>query len=328
MRWPEKIFLANLPTPIHGMERTSEALGVEAFVKRDDMTGGVETGNKIRKLEYVMADALRGGYDTIVTCGGADSNHARATAIACARCGIASVLILRKPTTSLVANLVFDRLLGADVRLYEHERYHAELEEIRRGVMEGLEREGRKPYWVPTGASMPMGAVGYVECVKEIADFERESGISFDRIVFASGSGGTEAGLLVGVNGLGIDAEVLGINTGEDEDKLRSVILSSAEGCAELMGLEASFEPGDVAIVGGYDAGGYGIVDDDVVRTIRRFAREESLILDPVYTAKAAMGLVGECERGRIEKGEKVLFIHTGGVFGLFAHHHLLTEGS
>ena len=321
MRFPEKVRLANLPTPVHRLDRLSAAFGVEAFAKRDDMTGGAESGNKIRKLEYVVRDLLDRGCDTLVTCGGADSNHARAGALAAARLGLRCTLILRRPPPGLVGNLFLDRLAGADIRFVEPETYYEDFDRVREEVMSGLAASGRKPYWVPTGASMPLGAVGYAGCAAEIADHVRKTGSPFDVILFATGSGGTAAGLLVGVRASGLDARVVGVNTGEPTGRLRAETLSIARGCADLLGVDMRLTAEDVVIVDGYDAGGYGMADEAVFGTIRRFAAEEGLILDPVYTAKAASGLVGMLERGEIKRGERVLFVHTGGVFGLFAHH-------
>jgi D-cysteine desulfhydrase len=324
IKLPHKVFLANLPTPIHRLDRLSETFGVDVFIKRDDMTGGVETGNKIRKLEFIVADALRKGYDTIVTCGGADSNHCRATAVACARYGLHAVLLLRKPTADITGNLVLDKLVGADVRLFEPEVYYSQLANIKDEVLTELDRKGKKGYWVPVGASIPLGAVGYVGCAAEVADFEKKNKMSFDVIFFATGSGGTAGGLLVGSKVFDLKARIVGVNTGEDASELRRTTLEVARGCAAIIGSPVSFKSKDVIILNGYDAGGYGLVDENVVNTILRFAREEGIVLDPVYTAKAAAGMVGEMEKGKIRKGKKVLFIHTGGVFGLFAHRRLL----
>ena len=326
MKFPERVELANLPTPVHRLGSLSDAFGVDVFIKRDDMTGCAESGNKIRKLGFVVADALKKGCDTLVTCGGADSNHARATAIACRRYNLTPVLILRSPKTELVGNLLLDSLVDADIRFFDEDEYYTNLNGIKEKVMDELERNGRKPYWVPTGASMPIGAVGYARCASEIADYQKETGVTFDRIYFATGSGGTAAGLLVGSKAFRLLAELIGVNTGEDTEELRKTTRSVAEECAELLGLSHSFRPEDVKILDGYDAGGYGVVDKNVVKTIKKFAKEEGIILDPVYTAKAAAGLLGELQSGRIKKGEKVLFIHTGGLFAIFTHYRTFGE--
>jgi len=324
MRLPRKISLANLPTPIQPLNRLSERFGVEVFVKRDDMTGGAETGNKIRKLEFVLADALGKGCDAVVTCGGADSNHARATAVAAKRLGLLPHLILRKPSKRLVGNLLLDRLVGAEVTLVEPDEYYADLEGIRERVFADLRKRGHKPYWVPTGASMPMGAVGYVGCAAEIALFEAQAGFKFDAVVFGTGSGGTAAGLLVGAAIYGLSARVIGINTGEPAEELRSETVRIANGCAELLEFKKRFKASDVVIVDGFDAGGYGEVDERTVKTLRWFAENEGLLLDLVYTAKAASGLVGLLERGDFKSDDRVLFIHTGGLPSLFTHYELL----
>lgn len=319
MEFPERVGLANIPTPVHRLDGLSEEFGVDLFIKRDDTTGCAESGNKIRKLEFVVADAIEKGCDCIVTCGGADSNHARATAIACRRYYLTPVLILRSPKEELTANLLLDELADADIRLFDEETYYTDFDRAKEDVLEELRKEGRNPYWVPTGASMPLGAVGYVRCASEIADFEKETDITFNKIYFATGSGGTAAGLLVGSKAFGLSAEIIGVNTGENTEQLRNTTLSVAEGCAELLGLNISLRPEDVNILDGYDAGGYGIVDESVITTIREFVEREGILLDPVYTAKAARGLMSELVSST-KRGGKILFIHTGGIFSLFTH--------
>ena len=212
IKFPDKIQLANLPTPIQKIRKLSDTSGIEIYIKRDDMTGGVETGNKIRKLEYVLAHAINNGYDTIVTCGGADSNHARATAIAAAQYGLSCFLILRKPKQEFVGNLILNRLVNAHIHFVEEDLYKSNLERIRDDVLQEINRSGGNAYWVPTGASMPMGAVGYVNCTAEIAAFQTENSITFDRIIFATGSGGTAAGLLVGIRAFDLKTILTGIN--------------------------------------------------------------------------------------------------------------------
>ena len=326
MRFPRRIALANLPTPIERLNRLSERFGVEVYVKRDDMTGSAETGNKIRKLEYVLADALSKGCDVVVTCGAADSNHARATAIAARRLRLLPHLVLRKPRNGLVGNLLLDRLVGAELTLVEPDEYYADLDGIRERVLADLRKRGRKPYWVPTGASMPLGAVGYVGCASEIALFEARMGLRFDAVVFGTGSGGTAAGLLVGAAVYGLAARIIGINTGEPTERLRNETVRIANGCAELLEFDRRFDASDVVIVDGFDAGGYGEVNERTLRTLKWFAENEGLLLDLVYTAKAASGLLGLLERGEFKQGDRVLFIHTGGLPGLFSHCELLEQ--
>ena len=319
-----KVTLANLPTPIQHLNRLSKRFGVEVFVKRDDMTGGAETGNKIRKLEFVLADAMGKGCNAVVTCGGADSNHARATAIAAKRLQLLPHLILRKPKKPLVGNLLLDRLVGARITLVEPDEYHANLETIKQRIFADLKEQGFRPYWVPTGASMPVGAAGYVGCAGEIALFEARAGFAFDAVVFATGSGGTAAGLLVGAAIHALKARIIGINTGEPAEQLRAETIRIANGCAQLLGLKKHFEASDVVIVDGFDAGGYGQIDQQTIKTLKWFAENEGLLLDLVYTAKAAAGLLGLLERGEFKRQDKVLFIHTGGLPSLFTHHALL----
>ncbi|MCX7703881.1 MAG: pyridoxal-phosphate dependent enzyme, partial [Planctomycetota bacterium] len=230
------------------------------------------------------------------------------------------------PTAEVTGNLILDRLTGASIRFLEPEIYYSRLNTVKDEILSELEREGRRGYWVPVGASVPLGAVGYVNCAAEISEFEKRSGVNFDQIFFATGSGGTAAGLLVGSRTFGLKAQLIGVNTGEETSELRKTTLEVAFGCSSLMGVSLSLKSEDVMILDGYDGGGYGVIDENVVRTISDFARVEGIILDPVYTAKAASGLVGELKRGAVRKNSKILFLHTGGVFGLFAHYNILLK--
>ena len=322
----KKVSLANLPTPIHLLRHTSIKFGIDVYIKRDDMTGCVESGNKIRKQEYLIYDVLEKGCDTVVTDGSTDSNCVRATAVACVRSGLGCTLILYRLEHQLVGNLILDKLLGVDIRYPDKREYISNLEGIKDEVMSEHRSKGRKPYWIPNGASVPIGALGYVNCIKEISDFERAQGITFDRIYFASGSGGTGAGIIVGKKIFDLEAKIVNVRIGNEDNRLDEIVLEVAKGCAGLFDKEVKITPKDVFILDGYNAGGYSIINDDVIDTIKYFATKEGILLDPIFTAKCGMGLLGELKNGQIKKGEKILFIHTGGIFSNYTYHKLLLE--
>lgn len=317
IRWPARVELARLPTPVEPLPALSRATGKEIFVKRDDLTGIGLTGNKVRKLEFVLRDALDRGARAVFTCGGIQSNHARATALAAARLGLACRLFLRvrsAPPAVPEGNVLLDRLAGAEIA-------HITPEEYRRadGIM-AARAAGTDPpaYPIPEGASNPLGALGFARAARELAEQERELGLSFDAIVHAVGSGGTSAGLILGARAYGLAGEVYGINVCDDEayfvDRVGRIL---GEACrAFAPGLDLG--PADVRILDGHVGPGYGENEPEDLEVIRRLAREEGLLLDPVYTAKAVKGLLREIDGGRLAGKRRILFWHTGGVFGLF----------
>jgi D-cysteine desulfhydrase family pyridoxal phosphate-dependent enzyme len=314
-----RVSLAHLPTPLEEMPRLREALGdgPRLLVKRDDQTGLATGGNKTRKLEFLVAEALAQGADTLVTAGGPQSNHCRQTAAAAAKMGLRCVLVLgsHPPFRSeWNGNLLLDDLLGAKVHWAgDHDRNTALAE-----VADTLRAAGGRPYAIPVGGSVPIGAVGYVAAVEELAGQLAERGEQVDRIVFASGSAGTHAGLLVGVKALDLDARVEGIN----DDKvvgLLAKIQGLARATAVHLGLDLSFSEGDFILHDAYGAPGYGVITDAEREAIRLLARTEGIIVDPVYTGRALAGLIDLVRQGVYGPDETVLFWHTGGTAGLFA---------
>ncbi|NLD43371.1 MAG: D-cysteine desulfhydrase family protein [Chloroflexi bacterium] len=313
-----RVCLAHLPTPLEELPRLSARLGgPRILVKRDDATGLATGGNKARKLEYLIADALQQGADTIITCGAAQSNHARQTAAAAARCGLRCTLVLapRAPVGLAAGNLLLDRLLGAQVRWAgDRDPY-----DLMQEVAEEERSVGRHPYLIPTGGSNPIGAVGYVGAMEELAAQLRSRDIGVDHLVFATGSGGTQAGLLVGAEAVGFRGRIVGISVGPAAEELGPSVLSVAHLTAALLGRDSRLGPQDVVIHEGYRGGGYGVVAAAEREAIRLLAEQEGLLLDPVYTARAMAGLIDLVAQGEFRAGETVLFWHTGGQAGLFA---------
>jgi D-cysteine desulfhydrase len=316
--YPKRLGRARLPTPTERLDRLGHALGVELWVKRDDLTGSTLTGNKIRKLEFLLADALAGGADTIITCGGEQSNHCRATAVAAAELGLRSLLLLRterpEAPPAAEANILLDVLVGAEVRWVSRDEYRrrAELFPV---VADELRARGRKPYLVPEGGSNALGAWGYIGCVDEL---RRELPPGPATLIYAAGSGGTGAGLLLGVKLLGLPWRVVGVNVCDDRDYFVRVIGEIVEQAISRFQLGLAFRRDEIEIVDGYVGLGYAKSRPEELETLRDVARAEGLVLDPVYTGKAMHGLKRELERDRRAFGERLVFVHTGGIFGLF----------
>lgn len=310
-----RVHLANLPTPLEPLPRLGAHLGVPAlFVKRDDLTGLATGGNKARKLELLLADALGKGADTLVTCGAEQSNQARQTAAAAARAGLECVLVLFRqgPGGRPRGNWLLDELLGAEIRWVADK---AALLPAMEDVAQELRGRGHAPYVIPYGASNALGAAGYVGAMEEIVAQGR-----FDRIVVASSSGGTQAGLVVGAKALGYSGRILGISIDAAATDLKATVAGLANGTAALLGLDVRSGPDDIDVNADYLGGGYGVVADLERDAIGLAARLEGLVLDPVYTARAFGALVDLVRRGKIGAGERVLFLHTGGTPSLFAY--------
>ena len=319
MEFPSSVELARLPTPIQRLERLSKELGgPEILIKRDDLTGCSLSGNKVRKLEFSVAEALRTKSDTLITCGAVQSNHARATAIVAARLGMSSLLVLRGTEEETPeANLFLDRLVGAEVRFITPEEYKV-VDDIMADIARELERRGKKPYIIPEGASNEIGVWGYVKALKEIKEQLDEMDQRIDAIVIACGSGGTQTGLLLGKKLFGFRSSVYGISAGDDRGYLRERILRTCNKTGERFKLNIKVERDEIEVTDSYVGLGYGLSRPAEVETIEHLAQLEGLILDPVYTAKGMFGLCEEIRCGRFKAGQRILFIHTGGIFGLF----------
>jgi D-cysteine desulfhydrase len=317
---PERISLAHLPTPVQKLERMTALLGgPEIYMKRDDLTGSGLSGNKVRKLEYLLADALEKEADTLITCGGIQSNHARATAIAAARNGMGTVLVLRgESVTPYDGNVLLDRMVGAEIRLITPQQYAERVNEIMSQAAVDLHGEGRRPYVIPEGGSNPIGVWGYIRASGEIKDQLEKMEWQPDVIVTAVGSGGTHAGLSIGNKLLDLPARVVGFNVCDTAEHFQALIGRLATETIERYELPVQLQADEVDIIDGYVGRGYALSRSEELKLIRTVAREEGIFLDPVYTGKAFYGLADQIRQGRFKKGQKILFLHTGGIYGLF----------
>ncbi|MCC6301040.1 MAG: D-cysteine desulfhydrase family protein [Anaerolineales bacterium] len=318
-----RLYFAHLPTPIEELPRLSDHLGgPRILVKRDDQTGLAFGGNKTRKLEFLVAEAMAQGAKTLISGGALQSNHCRQTAAAAARYGFDCILVLNgempdKPS----ANLLLDQLFGAEIIAIpdRNERDRALQETFAKAVA-----DGRKPYLVPYGGSSPIGALGYAfameELMAQIKDFRSlEDFGSLDWIIFGTSSGGTHAGLVLGQRVFGFKGKVLGISIDESEEWLKSRVSKLATEASEKLGERIGFDPADVFANADYCAAGYGVLTDAEREAVKLFAKYEGLLLDPVYTGRAAAGMIDLIRKGFFKKGETILFWHTGGQPALFA---------
>ena len=316
--YPPRLPIAMAPTPLEPLSVWGKRVGVELHVKRDDLTGSTLTGNKVRKLEFLLADAVARGADTVITCGGVQSNHCRATAIAARRLGLDSTLLLRVAdplaVPQLEGNALLDALVGADIRYITHAQYRDRAAQMA-GVAEALRARGRAAYVIPEGGSNVLGSWGYVRCVEELA---RDLPAGPATLVYAAGSGGTGAGLALGVKLLGLPWRVVGVNVCDDRAYFVSAIGAIVEEAIAEHALAVAFAREDLEIVDGYVGDGYARSRPVELALIRDVARAEGIVLDPVYTGKAFFGMSEELRRDPRCLGERVVFIHTGGVFGVF----------
>ncbi len=321
---PPRVPLGQFPTRIRPLPYLAARLGGPSlFVKQDDETGSVLSGNKVRKLEFLLAEAQAQGCDLVVTCGAVASNHCRATAAAARRLGIDTRLYLRgEDPGGRDGNLLLDAMLGAELRFITPEEY-ARRGEIMTVAAEEARALGRRPYVIPEGGSNACGALGYVACIDEIAA-QADPGAPFpwDHLVTAVGSGGTLAGLLLGVRRRGLPLTVWGVNVCDSAAyftaRVQEIAAEFEERYPALASAGARIGDEDVRILEGYHQPGYGRCTPEVMELIRAAARREGLFLDPVYTGKAMRGLIAEAQNGRFGRASRVLFLHTGGIFSLF----------
>ena len=309
-----RLRFAHLPTPVETLPRLSAHLGGPALlVKRDDQTGLAFGGNKTRKLEFLLADAQARSADLLITGGAAQSNHCRQTAAAAAKFGLACTLVLAgDPPKRASANLMLDQLLGAEVVWTASEDRDATM----RRVEEAARAQGHTPYLIPYGGSNPIGALGYVFAMEELV----RQDVQPDWIVVASSSGGTQAGLVVGARLFGYQGRILGVSIDKPEVELsRDIVADLASRTARKLGEDFTFTQADILVNDHYQSAGYGVLTDQEIEAIRLFARLEGLLLDPVYTGRAAAGLLDLIRQGFFKSDEAVLFWHTGGTPALFA---------
>ncbi|MEW9921394.1 D-cysteine desulfhydrase [Marimonas sp. MJW-29] len=319
-----RVHLGHLPTPLEPMDRLSEHLGGPRFwVKRDDCTGLSSGGNKTRKLEFLMAEAVEQGADTIVTQGATQSNHARQTAAAAARLEMACHLLLEDRTGSndpqytLNGNVLLDRLHGATVAKRSG---GADMAAEMEALADKLRAEGRKPYIIPGGGSNTTGALGYVNCALELDEQTATMGLKIDALVHATGSSGTQAGLVAGLAALGSDIHLLGIGVRAPREKQESMVFDLATRTATCIGREGAVRREDVRANCDYVGAGYGIPTPGMVAAVRLLAELEGLLFDPVYSGKGLDGLIDLTRKGAFDGMENVVFLHTGGSVALFGY--------
>ncbi|AFL99011.1 MULTISPECIES: D-cysteine desulfhydrase [Desulfitobacterium] len=311
-------------TPLEFLPNFSKALGgPNIYIKRDDLLGLTSGGNKTRKLEFLMQDALDQGADTIITCGAVQSNHCRLTLAAAVKEGLKCRLVLEervKDSYNLEAsgnNFLFHVLGVEKVSVVAG---GSNMLEAMQKVANELAAEGRKGYIVPGGGSNPIGTLGYVACAQEISEQMFEKGINFDHLVCASGSGGTHSGLLVGFQGNNMNIPVTGISVNRSTKAQENLIFDLANKTAEKIGLKIAISREAVKVVDEYVGPGYSLPTETMVEAVQLLARTEGILLDPVYTGKTMAGLIGLIRQGQLKKGENVVFVHTGGSPALYAY--------
>jgi D-cysteine desulfhydrase len=312
-----RVELAHVPTPLLKLERLSAELGVELWIKRDDLTGLLETGNKIRKLEFLVGEALAQNADTLITCGTLQSNCCRCVAAVCARLGLRAVLALKgAPPAEYDGNLLLDRLLGAEVE-YCPDAEWPRIDERLQDLAARERARGRTPYIIPESGATVVGALGYLACGQEIAQQVRHGAPEFDTIAITAFSGGSQAGLLMATSLAGLRAEIVGVPIAWEAARVRAYVTEVIERARSRYGL-AVRPPAEVRLLDGYQGAGRSQVGKDELETVLRLARLEGIVLDPVYTAKAFAGLLATLRRDPGALGRRVCFVHTGGVFSVF----------
>lgn len=315
----EKEKFANLPTKIEKLQRYFEKSGKNIYIKRDDLTGTEFSGNKVRKLEYSFCEGLKEGAEIFITCGGIQSNHARAVAALAAKIGKKSVLLLRsdEKNPELDGNYFFNKVLGADIRLISTEEFSSSRDKIMENIKKEMEEKGKKAYIIPLGASNGIGVFGYRNCLREILEQEKELGIEFDTIVTAVGSGGTYAGLFLENKIKNLNKRIVGINVSDTAGYFKEVIYNIIFENLNYTNEKIEITKDEIEIIDGYVGRGYALSTDKELKFIESFARSEGIILDPVYTGKAMLGLKEELD-SKFKNSKNILFIHTGGLFGIF----------
>lgn len=315
-----KLEMSLLPTPVHRLNNLSGRFAIDLYCKRDDLTAFAFGGNKTRKLDYLISDAINSGYDSIVTFGAIQSNWCRMTSTAGAVSGLDVHLILsgEKPPKA-TANLLLDTLAGADITYVNSTDRNDLIKEADKKINE-LKKQGRKPYYMPVGGSVARGSLGYVKAMDEILEFSERHSVKFSDIVLASGSSGTQAGLIAGQLISGWEGKITGMGVSRSRDEQSAKVFDVARDTLDLVGHKYSEDHlrSLVHVDDNYLGKGYRELTDSCSEAIKEFARYEGIFLDEVYTGKAAAGLIDYARRGVFSEGNSVLFIHTGGNIQLF----------
>ena len=319
-----KVRLGHLPTPLEPMDRLSEILGgPRLWVKRDDCTGLSSGGNKTRKLEFLMADAQSKGADTIITQGATQSNHARQTTAAAAKLGMECHILLEDRTGSndnnyiLNGNVLLDRLHGASV---SKRSGGTDMNLEMQNFADALIEKGKKPYIIPGGGSNPIGALGYVNCARELTEQASEIGLKIDALVHATGSAGTQAGLVTGLAAIQSSIHLLGIGVRAPKDKQEQMVFDLAQKTADYLDTGIEIERDKVRAICDYVGAGYGLPTDGMIKAVKLLAQSEGLLFDPVYSGKGLDGLIDQIKKGYFAGMDNVVFLHTGGSAALFGY--------
>ncbi len=318
-----RVALCHQPTPIEAMPRLSAHIGgPDLFIKRDDCTGLATGGNKTRKLEFLVGEAMRANADMIVTQGAVQSNHVRQTAAAACRVGMKCHALLerrvpgRDASYEETGNVFLDDVFGAT---HEFRPAGLDMNAEALAVAERLRGEGHRPYFIPGGGSNPVGALGYARCAQEIADQSREMGRKFDWLVMGTGSTGTQAGLVAGFHATGYDLPVMGVSVRQPRERQMAAVHALTLKTLQTLGAEP-ISLNKILVDDGYVGEGYGIPAASTLEAINLTARQEGILLDPVYSAKGMAGLIGMARNGFFKPQDSVLFLHTGGSAALFAY--------
>jgi L-cysteate sulfo-lyase len=324
-----RVRLGHFPTPMEFMPRLSAHLGgPNIYIKRDDCTGLATGGNKTRKLEFLVGEALAQGADTLITQGAVQSNHVRQTVAAASRLGLQCKALLEERVSdasdeySHSGNVLLDQILGGDIvaRLPAG----TDMQQAMQDLSEQLRTDGRKPYVIPGGGSNPVGALGYVACAQEMLNQSFETGLRIDHVVHATGSTGTQAGLVVGLRASNSGIPVYGISVRAAKQQQEENVWKLVQSTVDYMGLPASsVTRADVVANSDYVGPGYGQPTDAMIEAIELLARQEGILLDPVYSGKGMAGLIALIRQGHFKKDENVVFVHTGGAVGLYGYRHL-----
>lgn len=325
-----RISLAHLPTPLEPMPRLSAELGgPEIWVKRDDCTGLSTGGNKTRKLEFLMAEAEAAGAEMVMTQGATQSNHARQTAAAAARLGMSCHILLEDrtgsndPNYNQNGNVLLDHLHGATTEIHPA---GGDMNAILEAAAETRRAAGTRVYTIPGGGSNPTGALGYVNAAMEFVTQANDARLGFDQIIHATGSAGTQAGLVAGLCAMNAGIPLLGIGVRAPKPKQEANVLALAEATTARLGCAGIIQPDDVVANCDYVGDGYGIPTEGCLEAIRMFAELEGLLLDPVYSAKAAAGMIDLIRKGHYTASQRILFWHTGGAAALFGYDKALSS--
>ncbi len=314
----KKINLANLPTPIEKLN-----YDYNVYVKRDDMTGVEISGNKVRKLEYLVYDAINKNAEVLITCGGIQSNHARATAVAAVKKGLKSHLFLACDDDVITqGNVLLDEIYGAKITILTHTEFE-NINDIMEKERIEYEKQGVKAYVIPLGASNGLGNLGYIGAFDEILEYERENGIKFDTIVCTVGSGGTYAGLWLGNHLTNSEKNIVGINVSQSAEYFKEVISDIANDTLKILGEKYSVKKEEINIIDGFVGRGYALSKPDELEFIKKTIIKTGIVFDPVYTGKAFRGMIKTLDSSPDllidNKESNVLFVHTGGLFAVFA---------